>query len=207
MDLANGLTVVTPTLDAWVLRVLANTTRPLSGRQIAKLSEQGSVGGVHKVLARLVDQGIVTADAHPSATLYGLNREHLAAGPVMELAGLALKFLEQLEGLIGSWQVQPRHALLFGSAARGDGTSRSDVDLLLVHAEDLAFDPSQWGQQVDEVASTVRRWTGNEAGILDIGVGDLKQMIHNKEPILESWSRDGALLAGEPLPRVTPGRR
>jgi len=32
MDVSNGLSVVTPTLDAWVLRVLVQTTRPFSGQ-------------------------------------------------------------------------------------------------------------------------------------------------------------------------------
>lgn len=31
----DGLSVVTPTLDAWVLRAIVQTTRPLSGRQVA----------------------------------------------------------------------------------------------------------------------------------------------------------------------------
>jgi len=70
MDVSNGLSVVTPTLDAWVLRALVQTTRPLSGRQIARLVEHGSLGGVQKALARLVEQGIVLADAHPAATLF-----------------------------------------------------------------------------------------------------------------------------------------
>ena len=48
MDVSNGLSVVTPTLDAWVLRALVQTTRPLSGRQIARLVEHGSLGGVQK---------------------------------------------------------------------------------------------------------------------------------------------------------------
>jgi hypothetical protein len=121
MDVSNGLSVVTPTLDAWVLRALVQTTRPLSGRQIARLVEHGSLGGVQKALARLVEQGIVLADAHPAATLFTFNRDHLAASPVIELAQLASTLVERLKGFIRSWQVQPQHAYLFGSAARQDG--------------------------------------------------------------------------------------
>src|SRR5665811_1569264 len=109
MDVSNGLSVVTPTLDAWVLRALVQTTRPLSGRQIARLVEHGSLGGVQKALARLVEQGIVLADAHPAATLFTFNRDHLAARPVIELAQLASTLVERLKGFIRSWAVSYTH--------------------------------------------------------------------------------------------------
>ncbi|MHB8188144.1 MAG: nucleotidyltransferase domain-containing protein [Dermatophilaceae bacterium] len=62
--------------------------------------------------------------------MFTFNRDHLAAGPVVELAQLASTLVERLKGLIRSWQVQPQHAYLFGSAARQDGDASSDVDIL-----------------------------------------------------------------------------
>ena len=56
-----------------------------------------SLGGVQKALARLVEQGIVLADANPAATLFTFNRDHLAARPVIELAQLASTLVERLE--------------------------------------------------------------------------------------------------------------
>jgi len=202
MDVSNGLSVVTPTLDAWVLRALVQTTRPLSGRQIARLVEHGSLGGVQKALARLVEQGIVLADAHPAATLFTFDRDHLAARPVIELAQLASTLAERLKGFIRSWEVQPQHAYLFGSAARQDGDTSSDVDVLLVHSEDWQEPPRAWAQQVDDLATKIRQWTGNDAGILDLSAMDLDRMKVNREAILDSWQRDGILLAGQGLPQL-----
>ncbi|MHB1472546.1 MAG: nucleotidyltransferase domain-containing protein [Dermatophilaceae bacterium] len=199
MDVSNGLSVVTPTLDAWVLRALAQTTRPLSGRQIARLVQHGSLGGVQKALARLVEQGIVLADAHPAATLFTFNRDHLAARPVVELAQLASTLVERLKGLIRSWQVQPQHAYLFGSAARQDGDASSDVDILLVHAQCSEEHVNAWTQQVDDLGAKIRLWTGNDAGILDISAVDLERMQVNAEAILDSWQREGIVLAGADL--------
>jgi len=196
MDVSNGLSVVTPTLDAWVLRALVQTTRPLSGRQIARVVEHGSLGGVQKVLARLVEQGIVLADAHPSATLFTFNRDHLAARPVIELARLASTLVERLEGFIRSWEVQPQHAYLFGSAARQDGDASSDVDILLVHVQGSEEQANAWTQQVDDLGAKIRLWTGNDAGILDISAVDLERMQVNGEAILDSWQREGILVAG-----------
>ena len=202
MDVSNGLSVVTPTLDAWVLRAIVQTTRPLSGRQIARLVEHGSLGGVQKALARLVEQGIVLADAHPSATFFTLNRDHLAAKPVIELAQLTTTLVERLVGSIESWVVQPQHAHLFGSAARQDGDTSSDVDILLVHTESRQQPSRAWAQQVDDLATKIQQWTGNNAGILDISAVDLDRMRANKEAILDSWQRDGILLAGQELPQL-----
>jgi len=199
MDVSNGLSVVTPTLDAWVLRALVQTTRPLSGRQIARLVEHGSLGGVQKALARLVEQGIVLADAHPAATLFTFNRDHLAAGPVIELAQLASTLVERLKGFIRSWEVQPQHAYLFGSAARQDGDASSDVDILLVHAQGSEEHVNAWTQQVDDLGAKIRLWTGNDAGILDISAVDLERMQVNGEAILDSWQREGIVLAGVDL--------
>ena len=199
MDVANGLTVVTPTLEAWVLRALVQTTRPLSGRQIAQLVRHGSLGGVQKALARLVEQGIVVADVHPAATLFTFNRDHLAAKPVIELARLASTLVERLKGFVRSWEVQPQHAYLFGSAARQDGDASSDVDILLVHAQGPEGQVNAWGQQVDDLGAKIRLWTGNDAGILDISAVDLERMQVNGEAILESWHREGIFLAGAGL--------
>ena len=199
MDVSNGLSVVTPTLDAWVLRALVQTTRPLSGRQIARLVEHGSLGGVQKALARLVEQGIVLADAHPAATLFTFNRDHLAARPVIELAKLASTLVERLEVFIRSWEVQPQHAYLFGSAARQDGDASSDVDILLVHAQGSQEQVNAWTQQVDDLGAKIRLWTGNDAGILDISAVDLERMQVNGEAILDSWQREGIFLAGVDL--------
>jgi hypothetical protein len=201
VDVSNGLSVVSPTLDAWVLRAMVATTRPMSGRQIARLVDHGSLGGVQKALARLVDQGIVLADAYPSAILFTLNRDHLAAGPVIELAHLATTLVARLRGFIASWEVHPQHAYLFGSAARQDGDTSSDIDVLLVHAETRVQDKNPWSHQVDDLATRIARWTGNDAGILDISAVDLDRMRVNKEAILDSWAREGILLAGVELPQ------
>lgn len=76
------LAVVTPTLDAAVLHALAATTARTSGAQVHRMAGTGSPDGVRRVLARLVGQGVVLAEEHPSATFYLLNQEHVAADAV-----------------------------------------------------------------------------------------------------------------------------
>jgi len=65
---------------------------PLVHRLIGRHSEEG----VRKALRRLVEQGIVTSERIGSADLYRFNSDHLAAGPVVELASLFSRFLDRL---------------------------------------------------------------------------------------------------------------
>jgi hypothetical protein len=58
--------------------VLAHTARPLTGREIVRLARRGSERGVRLVLHRLVDHELVSAQEAGAATLYVLNREHVA---------------------------------------------------------------------------------------------------------------------------------
>src|ERR1035437_3462256 len=90
MDVSHPIRSVIPTLDAPVLEVLAGTTRGLSGREIHRLSSSGSLTGIQLVLARMVNQGLVTAEEHTSVTLYVANREHLAWPAIEQLAGIRL---------------------------------------------------------------------------------------------------------------------
>jgi hypothetical protein len=124
--------VVTPTLDAAVLQALAATTAWASGAQVHRLAGAGSSDGVRKVLARLVEQGIVLADEHPHATLYVLNRDHVAAGSIVALTRLRADIVDRIATAVTGWQPPLVHASLFGSFARGEATKASDIDVLLV---------------------------------------------------------------------------
>jgi predicted transcriptional regulator len=128
MDLSRPYTVICPTLEGPVLDVLAHTTRPLTGREIARLASRGSERGVRLVLHRLVTQGLVTAREAGSASLFVLNREHVAAGIVEDLVRLRAELIERIGGEVEGWSSRPVHVSVFGSAARADGHMESDID-------------------------------------------------------------------------------
>src|SRR5674476_439999 len=131
MDLAMPLAVVTPTLDAAVLHALAATTARASGGQVHRMAGTGSPDGVRRVLTRLVAQGIVLADQHPNATFYLLNRDHVAADAIVALTRLRTTIIDRITDALSSWSPEPVHASLFGSFARGEATTTSDIDILV----------------------------------------------------------------------------
>lgn len=196
MDLSRPLAVVTPTLDAAVLQALAATTSWVSGLQVHRLGGAGSPDGVRKVLARLVRQGIVLASEHPHATLYALNRDHVAAQSIVSLTLLRGVVVERISAAFGAAPVPVLHASLFGSFARGEATVDSDIDVLVVlDVPDRAPDDGR-AAFLDELAVDVRRWTGNRAQIVDLRPPVLAEMVAAGDPLVDSWRADHVHLAG-----------
>jgi predicted nucleotidyltransferase len=196
MDLVRPLAVVTPTLDAVVLSALTATTGWASGSQVHRLGGAGSPDGVRRVLARLVHQGIVLADEHPHATLYTLNRDHVAAGPILALARLRTDVVERIAQAVALAPCPVMHASLFGSFARGEATADSDIDLLVVFAADDPTSPDDRATFIDGLATGVRRWTGNRCDIVAATPSTLAEMVAVNDPLVASWRLDHVHLAG-----------
>ena len=199
MDVSHPIRGIIPTLDAPVIEVLVGTTRALSGREVHRLASAGSVRGVQLVLARLVRQGLVSADEHPHATLYVANRSHLAWPTLDALVGLRSRLLGLIREVVSGWTVAPLHVSLFGSAARRDGSAESDIDVLIIRPDDVAEGDETWGAQIDALRDQVLAWTGNRCQAFDIGRARLGEHIAAHDPLVENWLRDEVLLAGEPL--------
>jgi predicted nucleotidyltransferase len=189
-------------LEGEVLTVLAGTTRPLTGRQVARLASHGSDRGLRLALNRLAEQGLVDSVEARPAVLYSLNRDHIAAPVAFELAGLRTELLRRLRNTIAEWHVPAAHASMFGSAARRDGNAASDIDLLLVRAASVDSEDPEWRDQLHQLAGDVERWTGNHAGISEVGVDELRRLAAERPPIVEELERDAITLAGPEARRL-----
>ncbi|MHB8187743.1 MAG: nucleotidyltransferase domain-containing protein [Dermatophilaceae bacterium] len=193
------LAVVTPTLDAAVLHALAATTARASGARVHRMAGTGSPDGVRKVLTRLVAQGIVLADEYPNATLYLLNRDHVAAEAIVALTRVRTVIIERITDALSRWSPEPVHASLFGSFARGEATTTSDIDILVVISPAGAADQDARATQVDRLTADVLRWTGNRGHIVDPTPDILAAMIAADDPLLVSWRTDHIHLMGTRL--------
>lgn len=131
-----------------MLAVLAGTTAPLTGRQIARLAARGTSPSVSAALARLVEQGLVHRQVAGRAYLHILNRDHVAAPAVQALAGLRGELLRRLRDTFAGWEPSPVHASMFGSAARADGDASSDIDLLVIRPKGVDAEDAAWRDQV-----------------------------------------------------------
>jgi hypothetical protein len=194
VDFRHPLNVVTPTLDADVLTVLARADTEMSGREIQRRSGRGSPQGVRNAADRLVREGVVERHSAAGANLYRLNRDHVAAQWIEALANLSEQVIENVRTLIAGWPDPPLLAMLFGSVATGLSTSTSDVDLLIVRPAGLDPYSPRWARQLSELQARTTAWSGNDARILEYGEDELAELA--TEPVLEDALRDGIELYG-----------
>jgi len=150
-------------------------------------------------MERLAEHGIAERETAGSAHLYELNRQHLSAPAIEQLVSLRALLVDRLRAEIASWDIQPVAAALFGSAARGDGGIDSDIDLFIVRPAPVTGDDTAWRDQLDALAEHVRSWTGNSAGIAEVGAGDLGDLLDRAPPVLDSLRSDAIDVGGRPV--------
>jgi hypothetical protein len=196
MDLTEPAAAVLPALRARVLTVLARTDVGLTGRRVASLAD-GSVAGVAKVLEALVSGGLVHRADAGSAGLYTLNRAHLAAPAVEVLAGMRNEFFARLRKRVAEFTTPPASAVVFGSAARGDGTEESDVDLLLVRPPGVQDDDEAWAGDVERLGRLVVDWTGNALNVVEYGVDEIGTSA--PRPLMDAIESEGVPVHGVDL--------
>jgi len=196
MDLTRPYAALSPTLDPAVLVALIGTTRPLTGREVARLLGRASHSGVIAVLERLVEQGLVEREEAGRAFLFTLNREHLAAPAVALLANLREELLDRIREAVDAWRIKAHHLSLFGSAARGDGGTDSDIDLFVVRHTAIEAQEPVWREQLDLLAWKVERWTGNPARIVEVEQRDIARLRKQRPPVVDQLLTNAISLTG-----------
>lgn len=185
-------------MDVDLLVTLAGSTMPRSGREVARRARRSTTGAQH-ALDRLVEHGLVDRMEAGRTFLYTLNRKHLMAPVVEQMAEARNELVQRLRNEVGAWQPPPIHASLFGSAARGDGDTGSDIDLFIVRPAKVDADALTWREQLDRLAEAVRGWTGNNAGTVEVDEAELARLRRDQPPVIDELRRDAIDLAGEPI--------
>lgn len=201
MDVTAPATVVLSPGMAAVLRALCGADAAFTVRQLARVAGV-SHARTAEIVNRLAEHGLVLVDEYGAGKLCRLNRDHLAAGAVCDLTQMRSRLLGLLRDTISGWAVPPLHASLFGSAARGDGDVRSDLDVLLVRPDGITADHERWDDQLLTAGQTLQRATGNNVAFLNLSRADLRRVVRAKEPIVDEWRRDAIHLHGVELARL-----
>ena len=180
--------------------MLAGTDRGLTGREVALLTGRSSHSGVLAVLNRLTEHGLVTRVELNRASLFTLNRDHLATPAVVALAGMRTALLGHLQTQLAKWEIAPIHASLFGSTARGDGDTQSDIDVFVVRPAVISEEDPHWRKQVDDLEESIGRLTGNGVAVLEVSETELERLSKDEPPIVVALLADAVVLSG---PRVS----
>jgi len=220
---------ITSSLDGPVLVVLASVGKPLTVSEVASKSARGSEIGIRKSLGRLLAQGVVVCTELGNTRVYSLNRDHLAAAVVVEMAEMRSELWRRIAREVERWTVRPLYASVFGSAARHEGDTDSDIDLLVVRPSTISevneaqksksiwsalgmwaevistrvMSESQikkWESNVDNLHDLVRRWTGNPLQVVSITAIEWSENRRARSEIYLNITQDEVRLYDELAP-------
>jgi len=202
MQAAHAISSIIPSSHGAVLEVLARTDTSLSARAVARLTD-GRVSHTlaNTVLKSLKAAGIVTCETHPPAILYSLNRRHVAADAVVALASMRTVLFDRMRSTITSWDPEPAAAWVFGSFARGEAHTDSDIDILVVRPDSVGEDDPAWQRQITRFDQDVRDWSGNDCNTIEFGRREFAELVASSERLPTDVADDGIHLFGDPVPR------
>lgn len=192
MRLQNPFSAISTTgIDSQVLTVLVRSEQYLTIREIHQLlPEHGSHQGVRLSAGRLVEQGMLLQRLTGRGYAFAFNGDHLLAAAVRQIAHAKSELIARMAHAISEWQIQPTVATLFGSAARNEMSTDSDIDVLIVVPDGATDDVVD--ELVSDFAAHVTLWTGN----------DLRPLIYKDSEvqpasIFDSIVADGIAIAGD----------
>jgi predicted nucleotidyltransferase len=189
VDVGQPYADVVPGARGALLATLAQLAVPVTVRALARhaaVSPQGAL----QVVNELAAAGIVTVTRAGQAIMVTLNRDHLAAEPILALVGIRNRLVERLTDELARW---PKLAggWLFGSAASGDGHSSSDIDLLLVSEQR----PDQaWETACGQLTTQVQAWTGNPTQLVEHTRASFARLVQRRNPLIAALRAEGIAL-------------
>lgn len=86
---------------------------------------------------------------------------------------------------------------VFGSFARGEAGTKSDIDIVIVSRDDAHQD--RRFELVDALRERIQRLTGNGIDVIDILDEDLARLVRADDALVESWLRDARTVSGPDL--------
>ena len=191
MDLGSPVLDIAPAVRGALLQALARLEQPITRRQLAAAAGVAP-GNASAVIEELIQSGLVSETVAGRSSMVVLNRSHLAAGPVLALAGLRGELIRRLRERLCAWP-DLHGGWLFGSVARGDADSDSDVDLLIV-VDDLQSPDLH--ERLSSLQADVRSWTGNDLQLVEHSPSSWRKLVRAKNPLVEQIRLDGIALAG-----------
>lgn len=203
MDIAKPYLALLQPVRAATLLALRRTVAPMTGREVARRAGVSQPAAL-SALNHLVEHGVVRSQPAGRAKLYTLNAEHLLVAAVDAVFDVRAELVKRIAAAISNWELQPLNVSLFGSVARGDGDTESDIDLMVVRPllADEGADGVVWQSQLDTLVHEIEAWTGNRAAPMVLGADELRAMSSQKHRLLEDVRRDGLLITGAGIDRI-----
>ncbi len=198
VDFVRPVQAVIPGVQGRVLAVLAETTADLNLTTLARLAGV-SVAQTSRVMPDLVGLGLVARREVPPSAQFRLVREHVAAEAVLALAGARASVLRRIGEAASQINPQPASVVLFGSFARSEADSDSDIDVVAVRADGVDEDDEAWWSSLDRWRRRVVTITGNRVELLEISTSEAGRKLRGKSELWRNIRDDGVVVYGAEL--------
>jgi predicted nucleotidyltransferase len=195
MDFVHPVRAVIPGVQGRVLAVLAETTADLNLRTLARLAGV-SVAQASRVMPDLVELGLVERHEVPPSSQFRLNHENVAAQAILNLACSRDIAMHRIGFAANSLSVPPVSIIVFGSLARGEADSQSDLDAVVVRPDETAEDDDAWAAEVERWRSEARAITGNRVEVIEVSHHEVRARLDGNATLWRDIVRDGVTVYG-----------
>ena len=198
MNYRRSVEALIPGVQGRVLGVLARTETEMTIRTVASLAD-ASPQQATVVVTHLVDLGVVSRREAGSSSLVRLERENEAARVVLALARLQESTMDRLTDVARHVVPVPVSLIVFGSFARGEADTESDLDILAVRSSEVAADDNEWIDSLGRWEVDARKIVGNPVNMMVVAFDEVPALLRRRSGPWQTIAREGIPLLGSPL--------
>jgi predicted nucleotidyltransferase len=144
--------------------------RELSTAEIGRLAD---ISGpqTSRVLAQLVELGIVERREVPPAVIYRAVEGNVVVGLLQQLCDVRNAVMAHAAATLGSITPAPSRLTIYGSVATGRASLGSDIDVLVIRP-DGADDDDQWVETLGSWRRGLEKFAGMPVSMLEMSDAD-----------------------------------
>jgi predicted nucleotidyltransferase len=208
VDYRRPVEAVIPGATGRLLAALAQVEAELPVSTLARLAGVGRTRA-SGIIGELSDLGIVERREIGRTVLVSLAKHSVAGELIDRLAHLGSEVIARLRTLASELDPAPETLLMFGSFARGEADSHSDLDLLAVRSP--SANPDKWAAALSVFAEQAHELAGSPVQVLDYDLDELRRKAGPRARVgRDFWNavrRDAIVLTGSQLDDLIDGMR
>jgi predicted nucleotidyltransferase len=206
VDYRRPVEAVIPGATGRLLAALAQVEAELPVSTLARLAGVGRTRA-SGIIGELSDLGIVERREIGRTVLVSLAKHSVAGELIDRLAHLGSEVIARLRTLASELDPAPETLLMFGSFARGEADSHSDLDLLAVRSP--SANPDKWAAALSVFAEQAHELAGSPVQVLDYDLDELRRKAGPRARVgRDFWNavrRDAIVLTGSQLDDLIDG--
>jgi len=117
--------------------IFGQPERSFQSGELIRLAGSGT-GAVHRLITRMADTGLVAVERIGNQKFYRANEDSPVFNELVALVRKTVGLAAPLQSVLSPFGTRIHAAFVYGSFARGEESSASDIDLLVI-ADDLEY--------------------------------------------------------------------